>query len=333
MIVLCDRKSHPGLYPFTRIRHTAEIRVGILTIKEKWELLTGDEVKLVDDDATGIPANLLPTSDNFRSLLNGDFSAVHSISRPWHIVRENAYALLSDFKLVTSNRRSQPIPDGNTTIHPEQIFIEEGARVSYSVLNASSGPIYIGKDAEVMEGCLIRGPFSLGEKSVLKMGTRIYGATTLGPHCTGGGEIKNSVLFGYSNKGHDGYLGDSVLGEWCNIGAGTSNSNVKNTGSEVRYEIPGKDPESAGLKGGLIMGDYSRCAINTSFNTGTIVGICCSIHGEAQPKKFIPDFTWGNEKYIFPKVLSDIANWKKMKKETLSPSEIHLLETLYKQTL
>lgn len=184
-----------------------------------------------------------------------------------------------------------------------------------------------------MEGCLIRGPFALGEGATLKMGARVYGATTVGPHCIAGGEIKNSVLFGYSNKAHDGYLGDSVIGEWCNLGAGTTNSNVKNTAGEVTlWDNASKQFSPAGIKAGLIMGDYSRSAINTAFNTGTVVGICCNVFGEGFPPKLVPDFTWGQERYVFEKAIRDIENWKKLKGKTLLEKEKKILYHLYKQS-
>jgi NDP-sugar pyrophosphorylase family protein len=159
-----------------------------------------------------------------------------------------------------------------------------------------------------MEGCMLRGPIAIGENTVLKMGTKIYSGTTIGPNCTVGGEIKNSVLFSNSNKAHDGYLGDSVIGSWCNLGAGTSSSNVKNTAGIVTYYDENNQSHEVGRKAGLIMGDYSRCAINTSFNTGTMVGVCCNIFGSIMPNKFIPDFTWGNERYDIDKALINISN-------------------------
>lgn len=334
MIVLSDQNSRHGLFPFSATRHVAEIRVGILTIKEKWEALSGQLVSLVHEDSSdSIPANLLPEIDNFQQIRSGNFDRVEAITRPWHIFQQNSKALHSDFIIITRGRVSQNAPENSVVINPSQIFIEPNAKICHSLINADYGPVYIGEGAEIMEGCLIRGPFAMGKGAVLKMGTKIYGATTLGPKCTGGGEIKNSVLMGYSNKGHDGYLGDAVLGEWCNLGAGTSNSNVKNTGGEVGFRLPGFENESAGTKAGLIMGDYSRSAINVSFNTGTIVGVCCSIHGTAYPKKFIPNFSWGDGRYAFPKVLNDIANWKKMKGEVLTKPEITILEDLFKQTL
>ena len=162
------------------------------------------------------------------------------------------------------------------------------------------------------------------------MGAKIYGATTIGPYCIAGGEIKNSVFFGYSNKAHDGYLGDSVIGEWCNMGAGTSNSNIKNTAGTINlWNNTSNLFEAAGIKCGLLMGDYSRCAINTSFNTGTVVGVCCNIFGNTMPPKYIPDFSWGNEKYILAKALEDIDNWKRLKGLTITDSEKKLLAHLH----
>ncbi len=218
----------------------------------------------------------------------------------------------------------------NQLIYPENIFVEEGASVSHSILNATDGPIYIGKNAEIQEGSLIRGPFALCEGSRIKMGSKIYGATTIGPYCLAGGEIKNSILMSYSNKAHDGYLGDSVIGSWCNLGAGTSNSNLKNTAGIVKMWSKEKNTFiNAGNKCGLLMGDYSRCAINTSFNTGTIAGISCNIFGNTFPSKFIDNFRWGNEKYIFEKAISDINNWKKLKGLEITEEEIESLKNIY----
>ncbi len=193
---------------------------------------------------------------------------VKSIQYPWDIFHLNDWAIRQDFEMITKDRKSKAIPDSNKLINASNIFLEKGAMVEHSILNASAGPIYIGKNAKVMEGAIIRGPFAMGEGACVKMGAKIYGATSLGPHCVAGGEIKNSVLFGYSNKAHDGYLGDSVVGEWCNLGAGTTNSNLKNNAGDVKVWTP-KGQVNAGLKCGVMMGDYSRTAINTSINTGT----------------------------------------------------------------
>ncbi len=264
------------LYPFTLTKSIADIRIGILTIREKWLLSLGSETALA------VPSNLLPSKQTLASIKTGneiteEIDAV-LIKHPWHIFEYNDWAIRQDFELLTTERVSQPIPISNKIICPENVFLEEGAKVEFSIINAATGPVYIGKNAEVMEGCIIRGPLALCEGAVLKMGTKIYGATTLGPYSVGGGEIKNSVFFGFSNKGHDGYLGDSVIGEWCNLGAGTTNSNLKNNAGEVSVWNQSTGRKLAvGQKCGLLMGDYSRSSINTSFNTGTVTGVCCNI--------------------------------------------------------
>jgi UDP-N-acetylglucosamine diphosphorylase/glucosamine-1-phosphate N-acetyltransferase len=221
------------------------------------------------------------------------------------------------------------------TTNPSAIFIEEGALLQHCILNAAAGPIYIGKNAQVMEGATIRGPFALCEGAVVKMGARVYGATTIGPNCIVGGEVKNSVLFGNSNKAHDGYLGDSVIGEWCNLGAGTTNSNIKNTASEVKvWDEASNEFLTAGLKCGLLMGDYSRCSINTAFNTGTLVGVCANIFGAGLTPKVIRSFAWGTEgvkNYEFDKALEDIGNWKKLKNQSLSEREIQTLQHIFER--
>jgi UDP-N-acetylglucosamine diphosphorylase/glucosamine-1-phosphate N-acetyltransferase len=205
--------------------------------------------------------------------------------------------------------------------------------VEHCFLNASAGPIYIGKNAEIMEGSMIRGPFALCEGSLVKMGSKIYGATTVGPYSIVGGEIKNSVIFGYSNKAHDGYLGDAVIAEWCNLGAGTSNSNLKNNASTVKVWNASENKYiPAGLKCGLLMGDYSRSSINTSFNTGTVVGVCCNVFGHGLTPTYIPSFTWGYEsscRYSLDKALRDIQNWKKLKNQILTEEEIKKLNSIF----
>jgi len=355
-IVLSDTAVKESLYPFGVISPVSNIRVGIFTIKEKWELITGmqvfdNEASFYDseDDVSQSPdllieSNILPTKSWWQevhpslgatgnSLRNTkDSDNIKNLQYPWQIFQLNDWALRQDYDLITTGRTSQPISSTNKIIAPENIFIEEGAKVEHSIINASTGPVYIGRNAEVMEGCIIRGPFAMCESAVLKMGGKVYGATTLGPFCMGGGEIKNSVLFGYSNKAHDGYLGDSVLGEWCNLGAGTSNSNIKNTAGIVKlWENQSKSYLPVGIKAGLIMGDYSRAAINTSFNTGTVVGICCNVFGEGFPPKFISDFTWGKERYTFAKILEDINNWKQLKNLSVNEREINILKKLYNQ--
>lgn len=218
------------------------------------------------------------------------------IKNPWEIFSKNADVLKVDFAEITRGRTSQPLSSSVTVVGPrEAIFLEEGAIAEACVFNTQSGPIYLAADAEVMEGSLIRGPFALGEHSQVKMGAKIYGATTFGPHCKVGGEVNNAVIFGYSNKGHDGFLGNSVLGEWCNIGADSNNSNLKNNYANVKLWHYGKKGfVNTGLQFcGLMMGDHSKCGINTMFNTGTVVGVSANIFGSGFPRNFIPSFAWG----------------------------------------
>jgi len=379
--------SPEDLFPFTLTRQIQDIRVGILTIREKWERLLGwpsfdkqeEDYKDVDgvviDEQIGkdliylIHGNILPTpalARQVQALRPGEFLSlperenfIYCISRkqvlgphrikmdkavevsadfreiryPWDIVRLNAWAIEQDFELLTHKRKSQGAPRSTSMINASRVFIEKGARVEHCILNATEGPIYIGNGALVMEGSTLRGPVSVGEGAVLKMGTRVYGATSIGPACTVGGEIKNSILFGYSNKAHDGYLGDSVLGEWCNLGAGTSNSNVKNNASVVRVYTPGGIRE-AGTKCGMFMGDYSRTAINTSINTGTVIGVSCNVFGNGLPPKYIPSFSWGQEgleRYELEKALADIAGWKRMKGVDVREKELAILRAVYKR--
>jgi UDP-N-acetylglucosamine diphosphorylase/glucosamine-1-phosphate N-acetyltransferase len=343
-ILLDDISFETSLFPFGLVRSVAHMRAGILTIFEKWQFYFPGKVfiaseKLISDfdksNYIKYPANFIP-SDKFLKELSVRNEKIPFTSdcklleHPWQIFEFNNWAINEDFKMITGGRISEKVPLSNNVISADNIFIEAGARINFCILNAESGPIYIGKNAEIQEGCLLRGPVSIGEESRLKMGTKIYGATTIGPNCLVGGEIKNSILMAFSNKAHDGYLGDSVVGEWCNLGAGTSNSNLKNNASNVKIWSKEKNIFiDAGKKCGLLMGDYSRCAINTSFNTGTIVGVCCSIFGNPCPPKFIDSFTWGKEKYIFEKALVDINNWKKLKGHEITETEIQSLKNIY----
>lgn len=339
--ILFDGTSRNNLLPFTYTRPVADIRIGILSIREKWEKLLNRKTSTLTksylqekyplvktSDNIMINASFLPTQalvekvktlkDNQAVYYQGEVVAVHTSERQkeitqqqydkinftdellqlkntWDIFSLNDEALKLDYKLITKGRKSAPIPDGVYTKNPENIFIEENAVVNFCYLNAENGPIYIGENTKVLEGAMIRGSFALCKGSVVKMGAKIYGATTVGPRCTVGGEIKNVVFFKNSNKGHDGYLGDSVIGEWCNIGADTNNSNLKNNYAEVRlwsYETKGF--AKTGLQFcGLMMGDYSKCGINTMFNTGTVVGVSANIFGDGFPRNFIPSFSWG----------------------------------------
>jgi UDP-N-acetylglucosamine diphosphorylase/glucosamine-1-phosphate N-acetyltransferase len=343
-ILLDDIPFNKSLYPFGEVRSIAHIRLGILTLFEKWQFYFPGKVfiaseKLIHDydekECMIYPANFIPSNNFLKEISITDekmsFTADCKIlEHPWQIFEYNDWAIRQDFEMITKTKKSEKIHSSNQAICSGDIFLETGAKVSCSVLNAKSGPIYIGKNAEIQEGCLLRGPIAVGEGSRVKMGTKIYGATTIGPFCLAGGEIKNSILMAYSNKGHDGYLGDSVIGEWCNLGAGTSNSNLKNNASKVKIWVP-KDNQfvTAGEKCGLFMGNYSRCAINTSFNTGTVVGVCCSIFGKSYPEKFIDNFTWGNDKYVFEKAITDINNWMKLKNREISSLEIQSLKNIY----
>jgi UDP-N-acetylglucosamine diphosphorylase/glucosamine-1-phosphate N-acetyltransferase len=235
-------------------------------------------------------------SENFSGIkIQTKSENIIQISHVYDIFSKNGNAIENDFELICAGRKSEPIPEGNQVINPEKIFIEPGAKVLFSILNASEGPIYIGKNSEVMEGCKIRGPFALCEDAGLKMDAKIYGATTVGPHCKVGGEVNNSVFFSYSNKGHDGFVGNAVIGEWVNMGADSNNSNLKNTYDEVKlWQYTSQRFEKTGLTFcGLMMADHAKCGINTMFNTGTVVGVGANIFGSGFPRNFIPDFSWG----------------------------------------
>jgi UDP-N-acetylglucosamine diphosphorylase/glucosamine-1-phosphate N-acetyltransferase len=244
--------------------------------------------------------------ENFEAIVKGFTSVkytgdVFNVQQPWDIFQKNGIALQQDFELLTAGRKSQPLSETNKLIGPsENIFLEEGAKVEAGILNANNGVIYIGRDAEIMEGSVIRGPLALCDHAALKMSAKVYGATTLGPHCKAGGELNNVVLFGYSNKAHDGFLGNSVIGEWCNLGADTNNSNLKNNYSSVdvfSYR-EAKAVETGLTFCGLFMGDHSKSGINTMFNTGTVVGVSANIFGGDFPPKFIPSFSWGGSKWL-----------------------------------
>ncbi|MCF6297784.1 MAG: GlmU family protein [Flavobacteriaceae bacterium] len=339
--ILFDGSSRINLLPLTYTKPVAEIRIGILTIREKWEkwlattttTLTEeyleDKYPIVEmEENIMLNASFLPTEKLVETIKNlqknqaifkeneilaffttdtqekVDFDSydiinytdhVIQIKHTWDIFTYNGEALKFDFELITKGRESAPIANTVHCINKNQIFLEEGVEIEIGILNASKGPIYIGKNALVMEGSMIRGPFSMGEHSVVKMGTKIYGPTTLGPKCTIGGEVKNVILSGYSSKGHEGYLGDAVIGEWCNIGADTNNSNLKNNYAEVKmWEYEKEKFVKTGLQVcGLIMGDHSKCAINTMFNTGTVIGVSSNIYGSNFPRNFIPSFSWG----------------------------------------
>ncbi len=259
------------------------------------------------------------------------FENVGFVNNAVHLLQVQSHFIQSDFNQIKKNRHSQPADLSNKCIQPESIFIEEGATVLCSNLNATNGPIYIGKEAVIMEGSSIRGPFALGYKGVVKMNSSIYGATTVGPYCLAGGEIKNSILMGYSNKGHEGYLGDSIVGYWCNIGAGTCNSNIKNTASDVQlWDEYKQEWETVGQKMGMLVGDYSRFAIHSSVNTGSYIGVSANIFGKGLLPKMLANFTWGIVPgYQYEKAMEDIDNWKKLKGFRISDAEKQVLKRLH----
>ena len=339
--ILFDGSSRNNLLPLTYTKPVADIRIGILTIREKWEKRLNTTTTTITEEYLEekypmvemeqnimINASFLPTgklTDLIKSLNNNqaifkdeevvafftsdsqeevDFNTYEIINyendliqmkNAWDIFSFNGEALKADFDLITEGRISQPIPDSVYCINKGQIFLEEGVEIEIGVLNASKGPIYLGKNTQIMEGSIIRGPFAMGEHSVVKMGAKIYGPTTLGPKCKVGGEVNNSILSGYCSKGHEGYLGNAVIGEWCNLGADTNNSNLKNNYAEVKmWNYDEERFVKTGLQFcGLIMGDHSKCGINTMFNTGTVIGVSANIYGSNFPRNFIPSFSWG----------------------------------------
>jgi UDP-N-acetylglucosamine diphosphorylase/glucosamine-1-phosphate N-acetyltransferase len=382
--ILFDGDVRKSLLPFTFTKPVADIRVGILTIREKWEMHLGLTTTTVTEEYLEekypmveleenilINASFCPTkslvekvknlskneaifkgedviafftSDSQEEVNFDDYTQIEfdeeiiQIKNTWDIFSLNDKAIQQDFDLITEDRTSQPIPEGTRFLNKENIFIEEGAEITFATLNATNGPIYVGKDAVIMEGCLVRGPFAMCEHSVLKMGSKIYGATTLGPYCKVGGEVSNSVLFGYSSKGHEGYLGNSVLGEWCNLGADTNNSNLKNNYVEVKlwdYET-GRFAKTGLQFCGLMMGDHSKCGINTMFNTGTVIGVSVNIFGSGFPRNFVPSFSWGGAsgftEYKTDKVF-EVANIvMKRKNIVFDEVEQRILENVFEQT-
>ncbi len=382
--ILFDGTVRNALLPFTFTRPVADIRVGILTIREKWEKYLGYTTTSLTEEylmekfpmvempeniminASFLPnevlAEMVKSLEKNQAIFQGeeviaffseesqeevDFENYEileynddciTIEHTWDIFQKNDAALREDFELLTEDRISQPIPKSVNVIAPENIFIEEGAKLEFVTLNASTGPIYIGKNSEIMEGSVIRGPFALCEGAQVKLATKIYGATTIGPFSRAGGEISNSVLFAYSNKGHDGFLGNSVLGEWCNIGADSNNSNLKNNYEEVKlwsYETEGF--AKTGLQFcGLMMGDHSKCGINTMFNTGTVVGVSANIFGSGFPRNFVPSFSWGGAAgfttYVTKKAFETAKIVMSRRNVEFDEKEARILEHIFEET-
>jgi UDP-N-acetylglucosamine diphosphorylase/glucosamine-1-phosphate N-acetyltransferase len=338
LILFDDPLIRLNLLPFTFTRPTAKIRVGILTIAEKWEkrlnvtsnyktegylqpkfpLQSTEENLLVNgavcpdqkliDTIKALPAGYFLVKDSLLIAANRPSKEMTNsntvqysdpltvIDKTWKIFMENGQQIRADYALITENRSSQKIQDKHTIIYGESnVFIEEGVSIRAAIINAENGPVYIGRNAIVEEGSIIRGPFALCEGANLNMGSKMRGDVTIGPFSKVGGEVSTSVIFGYSNKGHDGFLGSSVLGEWCNLGAGTNNSNLKNNYEPVKlWNHAAGRFENTGLQFcGLMMGDHSKSGINTMFNTGTVVDVGANVFGDGFPRNFIPSFSWG----------------------------------------
>ena len=382
--ILFDGPSRNNLLPFTFTRPVADIRVGILTIREKWEFYLktttttvtedylSDKYPMVEmDENVMVNASYLPNLELVEMIRDlkanqaifkaedviaffikeaqddidfEDYEAIEfaediiKIENTWDIFSKNGEAIQEDFTLITKEKTSQSIPASNNIIAPQNIFIEEGAKLEFTTLNASKGPIYIGKNAEIMEGAIIRGPLALCENAVVKLGAKIYGPTTLGLSSKVGGEINNSVIFDNSNKGHDGFLGNSVVGEWCNLGADTNNSNLKNNYAEVRlWDYQTEGFAKTGLQFcGLMMGDHSKCGINTMFNTGTVIGVSANIFGSGFPRNFVPSFSWGGNSgfttYLTKKAFEVAGVVMARRKIEFSDQDKAILEHVFEET-
>lgn len=351
--ILFGDQARTHLLPFTFIRPLADIRIGILTIRQKWEKLLNSSVSSLtadylskkyplvkQDDNVLINSSVFPTvelvaeisrlapnqtlvkpasgsypediliahrlraedidtidSDLIDSVIPMETACdIRKISHLWEIISMNHDELINDFKLITQGRKSAAIPSHVKTSAAENIFIEDGALIEHAIINATEGPVYIGKNAHIMDGAMLRGPLSVGDYSLIRMGAKIFGNSSIGPVCKVGGEMTDSVIFGYSNKAHDGFLGHSVIGEWCNLGADTNTSNLKINMDEVRlWDYEESSFVNTGLRlCGTFMGDYSKCSINTMFNSGTVIGISAQVFGTGFMRNFIPSFTWGS---------------------------------------
>ena len=384
--ILFDDVSRKSLKPLTYIRPVCDIRIGILTIREKWEKYLGEKTSTLTeeylsskypiefaDSMTLINGSVCPTPKLVEAIKNLSFNQVLicndniiamtktredflsesedtlkvdyeqdfiKVNHLWDFSVHNERAINDDFELITKGRVSQKLSSTNTLIGEENIFVEEGAYVECARLNASKGPIYIGKDAEIMEGCVVRGPFAMCENSVLKLNAKIYGPTTLGPYSKVGGELDHVVIFGYSNKAHDGFIGNSVIGEWCNIGADTNASNLKNTYEEVRiWDIEKHTFVNSGQTFfGTIFGDHSKCGINVMFNTGTVVGISSNIYGAGYQRNFIPSFAWGGTNvglklYELDKALEVSEKMMARRNMVMTEDDKKILHHIFNQTL
>ena len=369
-IQLSDNDKRLNFAPLTLTRPVGDLRVGILTNEERWQRLVPDGSITFDTteylsssysyDSGDIVVNacVIPDRKLAKAILelkvneklawqgewlakkgSGDVIVQYQeepliLHERWDIYQKNGAAISLDFGLLTIGRTSTQLSSTNTIIgDPGMIFLEEGAKVEAAILNASNGPIYIGKNAEIMEGSIVRGPLAMMDSSVLKLGAKIYGPTTLGPHCKVGGEVNNCVFQAYSNKGHDGFLGNSLIGAWCNIGADSNTSNLKNNYSNVRtYSFNEEALVQTDVQFmGLAMGDHSKCGINTMFNTASVVGVSCNVFGSGFPDKYLPSFSWGNkgDRFDFDKALIGMNNMMERRGLQLSDGEKKILRYIF----
>lgn len=387
--ILFGAQAREHLLPFTFIRPVADIRVGILTIREKWEKYLKKSTSSLTEPYLSEKYPLIKEADNIlinssvfpdltlieelkqlkpnQTLISGDILIAHRVSsddidnleielledvEPIHtkskikklyqlkdIVELNDHQIVTDYPLITSGRESQAIPKHVQVLCPENVFIEEGAQIDMAIINASEGPVYIGKDAHVMDGALIKGPAGIGEGSVVRMGAKVYGGSSIGPYSKLGGEIMSSVIFGYSNKAHDGFLGHSVIGEWCNLGADTNTSNLKNNYDEVRlWDYAEQSFVNTGMMFcGTFMGDHSKCGINTMFNTGTVIGVNAQLFGAGFMRNFIPSFTWGSPSGFttvdFEKAIRVAQRVYARRKKEFTVTDERILKNVFDNTL
>ena len=378
-VVLFEDSEIEEFYPLTVTRHVSELRWGAYTIREKWlkfcqdVSLVSDRKNIGDHSASDerifyINGRSCPSAELLNAISNlkegegikfkEEILAFHSRSAsPVGIVWEElniTVVLLNkrtelfselkqqiEFDLAQSTQGNKiNLHKSNSVIGDENnLHVSPSAKIYGAIINVNEGPVWIDDEAEVMEGSLIRGPFYLGKGSVVKMGAKIYGPTSIGPHCKIGGELGNVSFQGYSNKAHDGFLGNSVIGQWCNLGADTNCSNLKNNYSIVKqYNYKTGKEESTGLNFcGLVMGDYSKCGINTMWNTGSVVGVCVNFYGAGFPKKHLPDFYWGDalqgELYDLDKALETIAVVKSRRGLILTENEKEILTALHAKTI
>jgi UDP-N-acetylglucosamine diphosphorylase/glucosamine-1-phosphate N-acetyltransferase len=370
-----DNQLHLQLAPLTLTRPVAELRFGILTLRETWELLlkpktfgyltekylsekypsikTKDSITisgnvkgdaelagwiktLKENESLVVNEMLVAQKGSGKKTIRKSKKDLLYVQHGWDLFQKNGEAIKTDFALLTKGKKTQPLNNTNRSIGKHKIFIEKGAKVNFAILNATDGPVYVGKDAEIMEGSVIRGPFAMCEHATVKMSAKIYGPTTIGPHCKVGGEISNVIFQAYSNKGHDGFLGNSVVGEWCNFGADTNSSNLMNTYGKLKiYSYAAKKMTQTSITFcGLMMGDHSKTGINTMLNTATVVGVSANIFGAGFPAKFIPSFTWGgaesSEKFKLEKALEVASSMMERRSIKLTPADKKILAHLHK---